>query len=510
MRTMGHVALAALLLVGCPKPTESAPQAAAAKTTRGQLPAEAGLPARPDAIPFEPLTFEPPDPAQYRHELEGGIPLWVATSTEFPLVNIRMVFKGGRYLEPADHTGLARMTGSQIRSGGSKSKTPEELDEAFDFLAAQVRTSIGDELAFAEVNCLKDNLDACLDLFVEMVREPRFDAGRTKVYKDGWLAQLAQRNDDASDIIAYEWNALLYGRDHWLGAIPTKSDVGNIDKADMVALHKQIFHPGNLSIEVSGDITADAVKPLLEARFEGWAKGPDVADPPAPTVEVKPGVYHVQKDIPQGKVRIGMRGITRDDPDAIAVEVMNDILGGGGFTSRITKRVRSDEGLAYTARSGFSNRVYFPGQFLAFTESKNETVAFATKIMMDEIARIRTEPVSTVELDTAKGALVETFPRTFESKAATLSTFDDDERTGRDPGFWKSYRDTVSKVGTSDVTRVAERVLKPEEMVILIVGDWEPIAKGDLEGRASMKDLFGGEVTHLPLRDPLTDAPIGK
>ncbi|MCB9675877.1 MAG: insulinase family protein [Alphaproteobacteria bacterium] len=498
-------ALVLLLAAGCPKP---APVDSPAKTARGQLPEEAGLAKRPEDLPVTALAFEPPEPAAFRHELDGGVPLWVATSDEFPLVQISMTFKGGKYLEPAGHAGLARMTGSLIRSGGSKSKTPEALDEAFDFLAADVRVSVGNEFASADLNCLKDNLEECLDLFVEMLREPRFDASRTQVYKDGWLARLEQRNDDASDILSYEWNALLFGRDHYLGRIEKKSDIDAIDAADMKKMHARIFHPGNMSVQVSGAITADAVKPLLEKRFAGWAKGEPVDDPPAPTAAPAPGVYHVQKDIPQGKVRIGMRGITRDDPDAIAIEVMNDILGGGGFTSRITKRVRSDEGLAYTARSAFQNRVYFPGIFLAFTESKSETVAFATKIMMDEITRIRTEPVSAIELDTARAALIETFPRTFESKAATLDTFADDAWTGRDPGYWKAYRENVAKVDAARVTEVAAAHLDPAKAVILIVGDWEPIAKGDLEGHATMADFFGGEVTHLPLRDPLTDAPL--
>jgi predicted Zn-dependent peptidase len=498
-------------LVGCPKPEApaSSNDSATPSAVRGQLPAEAGLAARPEDLPVEPLSYEPPKPDAFAHTLDGvdGAPqLWVATSDELPLVTVRLTFKGGSYLEPEGHAGLARMTGAQIRAGGSESKTPEALDEAFDYLAADVSTSIGLEWSSASVNCLKDTLPECLDLFVEMVREPRFDAGRAQIYKDGWLARLKQRNDDASTIIAYEWDALMYGRDHYLGRIATQSDIEAIDVDDMRALHARIFHPGNMSVEVSGGITADEIQPMLAERFAGWEAGEAVPDPPPPTVELTPGVYHIEKDIPQGKVRIGMRGITRDDEDAIPIAVMNDILGGGGFTSRITKRVRSDEGLAYTARSRFWSPVYYPGEFQAYTESKNETVAFATRIMLDEIARIRDEPVSDSELATAKGAFIETFPRTFENKAAIVRTFSNDAWTDRDPDYWSTYRDEVAAVDAAKVQEVAVSTLDPEKMVVLIVGKWDPIAKGD--ANATMDDIFGGEVTHLPLRDPLTDEPL--
>ena len=117
---------------------------------------------------------------------------------------------------------------------------------------------------------------------------------------------------------------------------------------------------------------------------------------------------------------------------------------------------------------------------------------------------MRNEAVSSDELDTAKNSLIETFPRTFESKAGTLAVFVDDEMTGRDPDYWKNYRDNVRAVTAQDITRVARRHLRRDDMAILVVGLWDEIAPGDLDGRATMGEFFGGDVTHLPLRDPLT------
>jgi len=153
-------------------------------------------------------------------------------------------------------------------------------------------------------------------------------------------------------------------------------------------------------IAVSGDVNTRDVLANLERRFADWkTSGPAVPWPPTgPTFTPKPGLYHVEKDIPQGKVYIGQLG-TRwdrwDNPDNFALMVMNDILGGGGFTSRITKKVRSDEGLAYSAGSRFSIGTYWPGDFRVSYQSKNETVALAAKYSLAEIDKLRARRLPT-------------------------------------------------------------------------------------------------------------------
>jgi zinc protease len=170
--------------------------------------------------------------------------------------------------------------------------------------------------------------------------------------------------------------------------------------------------------------------------------------------------------------------------------------------------VRSNEGLAYSVRSALTPRVAYPGDFRAGFESKNATVALAAKIVMEQIAKIRGELVTDDELETAKASLIETFPRQFESRPQMLRVFVNDEWTKRPKDYWKTFRDKVRAVSREDLKRVAEKHLDPAKMAILVVGDWDKIAPGDLEKRASMNDFFGGKVKHLPLRDPLTLEPL--
>jgi zinc protease len=466
------------------------------------------LPARPEAIEFEPLSFEPPQAASFRHLLSDGTVVYLAPSHEFPLIKLSLTFKGGSSLDPADLPGLATMTARLVREGGTSAKRPTEFDEELDFLATEVSVSATDTFTTATLNSLTSTFAESLGLFLGMLREPAFDADRLETVKARQLAQLSQRNDDAASILAREWKRLAFGADHFEAAEPTSASVAALSRERLVEMHRRIFHPGNLIVAVSGDFDEREMLANLEQALAGWQRGEIAPSPTPPTAELTPGLYHVPKDIPQGKVVLGRRSIRRDDPDAIPLLVLNEILGAGGFTSRLMQKVRSNEGLAYSVRSSLQPRVDYPGDFRASFESKNATVALATKIVLGEIAAVRDEPVTEGELETAKKSLIETFPRQFESKPQMLKVFVNDEWTRRPADFWQNFRSRVEAVTAADLQRVARKHLDPATLAILVVGDWDAIAAGDRDKRASMSEFFGGKVTHLPLRDPLTLEPL--
>ena len=471
----------------------------------------AQLPTHPDQIEYPTLEFNPPVATEWRHELSNGVPVFVIPSSEFPLVNIQFQFKGGEYLLEPGQTGLASTLGTLMRRGGTTTLGPEELDERLDFLAANVSTGVGAETASASLDCLLSNFDESLALFMDVVRHPGFDAERLRVHKGQMLEGFKQRNDNPMGVAMSSMRRLVYGPDHYAGREATQASVEAITPDAMRALHGRIFHSGNLIVAVTGDVQVDDILGRLEQAFTGWEAGARNPDPPAPEQAIESGVFHArttQADLPQGTAILIGKGFQRDNPDAPALQVMNDILGGGGFTSRITNRVRSDEGLAYTAVSFFQPQVYYPGLFGAFYQSKNPTVALAAKIVLEEIERIRSEPVGDDELAVAKNALIEAFPQRFASKPATLGIFVSDELTGRSPDYWRTWRERVEAIDTDAVLRVAKEYLDPDGLGMLIVGDWAEIAPGDLEGRASMAEFHGGQVTHLPMLDPLTREPM--
>jgi zinc protease len=496
--------------LGSPNLQGATAQAPAAPSA---APANAGsIPGRPEQLVYPPLTFEAPRAADYRRTLSDGTVVFMAPNTEFPLISLSVTCMGGANLDPADRVGLASMTGSMMRRGGAGALGASEFDETLDFMATNMGVRVGEWNSSASLDCLASNFDESLKLFVDMLRNPGFDAARFKVAMDEAMEGLKQRNDSADSIIDREWGMMFWGTDHHAGRQPTGATLAAITQSDMREMAARIFHPGNMIVSVTGDFEPDAMAKKLEQALAGWPRGERNAPPSAPKTDPAPGLYIAEKDIPQGKVYIGMRSIERDNPDAIPYFVMNDILGGGGFSSRIMQRVRSDEGLAYSAGSRFAPDPFYAGSFRAGFQSKSPTVALAIKLIMDEISRIRTEPVSAEELEVAKASLIETFPQRFASKPAMLGVFVTDEWTNRPEGYWETFRDRVKAVTAADVQRVAQKYLKPDQMAFMVVGNWSDISKGDPQGRADMAKLcaeYGiAAPVMLPPRDPVTLEPV--
>jgi zinc protease len=464
------------------------------------------IPEHPDKLSFKPIVYNPPLAKDHRVVLKNGMVVFIAEDRALPLVNISLTLRTGRYLEPAGKEGLAAFTGSQMRRGGTKSLTAEQLDEKLDFLAAQVAAGIGDTSGGASLNCLADNLDESLRIFVEMLREPRFQEDRLALAKEQDLQEMKKRNDDAENIESREWNVLTLGEDHFTNRFATEASVKSLTRDDLVAFHRKWVHPGNMVAAVSGAFSRPDMLKKLEAAFATWPT-PKPTVPPVPgTINpAAPALYRIHKDVNQGRFSMGLPTVKRDNPDTYALEVMNEVLGGSGFTSRITKTVRSNEGLAYSAGSAIGFGVYYPGRFRAAFQSKSRTVAYAAELLLGEIKKIRESPVTPEEEDTIKKNIVESFPSNFASAAQSMAIFASDEYTGRSPDYWLTYRDRIKAVTAEDVQRVAKTYLIPEKMIMLVVGDQKEIDLGDGSHPVQLASLApASKVTTLALRDPMT------
>lgn len=477
------------------------------------------IPVRPEKIEFPPFKYTPPAPEDFRVMLPSGPVAYVVPDRQLPLVNIVVYIHVGDYLQPAGKEGLAGLTGWLLTHGGAGTNSADQLQERVAFLGAQLDSSIGETEGTVSLNLLSKDLDEGLGILRDVLFAPRFEEDKITLRKQQILQDMQQRNDDSRNIEEREAGFLAYGTNFWANDYSTSNSIDSITHSDIATFHRQWFFPSNFVVAVSGDFDRDEMTGKLERLFSprhppvaSWHELHHEMPPPIPTntVFAPPGVYLVNKpDVNQGRVSVMLPGMMRYSPDYYAVILMNDILGGGGFTSHIMSRVRVDEGLAYDAHSIFPGGIYYPFAFEAGFQSKSRTVPYATSLVVEEIARMTTNQVKESELNDAKRAFVNSFPRTFATKAQTAAVFARDEFTGRyarDPHFWAELRSRIEAVTMSDVLRTAQKYLTPGKLVILVVGNEKEISLGYPGHAVKLSDL--GKITELPLRDPMTMKPM--
>ncbi len=444
---------------------------AAAAKAAPQKPAARGP--RPEQFKFAPLVFTPPKAAEFRATLSNGMVVYIAEDHQIPWFNASLQVRTGPFLEPRNRLGVAGMTSTVMRSGGTTTMTGEQITERMDFLAGSVSAT--------GLSIHIRHIDEGLKTWMDILRNPAFPEDKVRRERDQALVQIRNRNRNLSGVATRTFSRLVYGDDSPITAEPIEADTMNITRDDLAAWHRRYWGANNAMLVVSGDFKRAEMLQKLEATFGQWARA-EQAVPPIPKVQqaAKGGVYMIQPDVPsnQGIIRIGHLGLMQDDPDYPAVDLMNYILGGGSFSSRITKVVRTDNGLAYSTSSSFSGGLEYPGAFSAFCQTKNATVVFAAQLMLDLIEGMRAGDVSQQDLTFAKTARIEAFPATFSTTEQTLANFAQLEYYRRPMDYYDTLRARYEKVTLADVKRVAQKWLQTDRMVIMVAGNIEECRAG--------------------------------
>ena len=484
------------------------------------------LATHPDQLKYPAFTYVPPKAAQYRVKLANGMVAYLVPDRTTPLVTVHVLMRCGPQLDPPGKEGLAAMCGNLVTRSGTAKQTAEQVETQIASLGAQLDSNvggggggffglggvpIGPAEGRATVNLLAKDLDAGLGLLRDCLQGAAFQADRVKLYQEQALQNMKRRNDESGDIEDREWSALERGESHWSNRWPTKASLEGITPEDLKAFQKRYMGPHNFLVAVAGDFDRAAMVKKLEAAFGRWpTPGEKPGMPPGPAEPAKSGWFMVEKDVNQGRVSIGLPAIDRYDPDWAAARVMNDILGGGGFTSRLVNRIRSDEGLAYSVNSRIEGGTYYAEPWRLVFQSKVRSVAYATEIAMAEIRKMRDSLVTPTELDASRNKFAESLPVQFETANAIAGGLAVEELTGRyekDPAYFADYAKRLNAVSAADVQRVAKRLLDPAKMAVLMVGNTKDMLLGDDKHPASIKTLAGGDPKRLPLRDPLTMKP---
>lgn len=470
------------------------------------------IPDRPEKLSYPSLSFQAPRTKDYAAKLKNGIPVYIAADPEgVPFVRLNVLVKGGSYLEPKGKEGLAGLAGQLWRDGGTAQTPAEKLDERLEFLAARIDSGLGDTSGSLSMQVMEKDLKEGLDLFMQVLTQPAFAQERLDLAKKEARQRLDTRNDNVAGIAGYQMGFLLHGEQHFSTAEMTQASLASITREDLQAFQQRLLHPGNLVIAVSGKFQKKAMLDLLNRTLGSLKPGKGAeASPkvPAPAFTRKPGIYVVDKDVPQSMVQLAIPGLRRSDPDWHAAYVMNQILGGSGFTSRLMKKLRSDEGLTYGVGTRFSPGPHWKGDFSCSLQTKNRSVAYALRLILENIERIKQEPVGDEELKVIQDGIVLGFPSNWSNKQAVARTFASEHLDGWPADWWADFREKVRAVTKADVQRVAKKYLDPSQAVILVVGKAAEAEAGDKDHPGLLKDVAKLPFSHLPLRDPLTMKPM--
>lgn len=422
----------------------------------------------PRTLSFAPLQFS--IPKSDRVTLKNGIILYLLEDHELPLVNMTAYLGCGSIYEPADMIGLAGITGVLIRSGGTKAIKPDALDAELEFMASAIESGIGDDSANLSMSTLSKNLPRTLELYAEILVNPGFEQSRVELTRKNTIDAIRRQNDDPKGIAAREFKNALYAG-HPLGRVATIESVNRISRDELVAFHKRYYRPQGMILAVSGDFNSKELIAKLETLLGSWQT--EEQKPPAisqPDTTPKQQNLLARKQVSQSVIRMGHLGLDKNNPDQYSVRVMDYILG-GGFTSRLTQEIRSNQGLAYNAGSHFDIGRRFPGTFVAETETKSASTVKAITLMRDIIAGMTKEAVSSEELHQAKESIINSFIFGFTRADSIVNQQARLEFYGFPDQYLENFRENIGKVSADDVLRVARKHLHPEALTIMVVGD---------------------------------------
>lgn len=411
-------------------------------------------------------------PDYTRFQLKNGMKVFLMPDRELPLIGGTAIFTTGSRLEPADKVGLASIVGEVMRTGGTRTHSPGELNELLEKRAAAIETSIRTTAGVASFNALSEDTDLVLGLFAEVLREPIFDERQLQLAKNQRRGGIARRNDDPSDIASREFQKLVYGPASPYARTIEYATIDNITREDVVNFWAKYFHPNNMILGIVGDFDTPAMRQLIEQKFGDWPANQQLEIPSLPEVEQanKGGIFMVDRpQLSQSNVLMGHLGGKFKDPDYFALDVMNGVL--NGLAGRLFNQVRSAQGLAYSVYGFWNPRYDYPGKFIAGGQTRSEATVPFIQAVRSEIEKIGKTPISPAELKSAQDAVLNSFVFNFATPSQTLSRLMQYEYYGYPEDFIFQYRKGVEGTTVADIQRVAQTHLQPDDIVTLVVGN---------------------------------------
>ena len=390
-----------------------------------------------------------------------------------PMVNISVAIRAGAIYDPQDNPGVANLT-AMLLDEGTKSRTSKQIAEEIDFIGGKLSASGGEDFSSASLVVLKKDLKTGMDLLSDILLNPAFPEEELERKKKETIASIISEKDDPGAVVSKAfYKAVFPGHPYGIPVEGEEESVGKITRDDIVRFYQQYYKPNNAIVAVVGDLGYKEAVALIEEYFRQWGKSKiTLPDVPAVTKVTKKGSILIDRNITQANIVLGHTGISRDNPDYYAVSVMNYILGGGGFQSRLIKEIRDKKGLAYSVYSRFDVNKY-PGAFSVEIQTKNESALEALEGIKAELNKIRDEKVSDEELKDAKSYITGSFPLKFDTNAKISNFLVQIEFYNLGLDYLNEYVKKIERITKDDIMRVARKYIDTENYIMVAVGNQE-------------------------------------
>lgn len=406
-----------------------------------------------------------------REVLSNGLVLMHSEKKTLPVVNVVVAVKAGSVLDPAEKAGLANLTADLLKEG-TKKRSSMNISDKIEFVGGQLNISGGLDFITITLAVLKKDLELGFDLLSDIILDPAFNHEEVMRRKSMTKGYIMIMNDEPGVVASKVFQEAVYGEHSYgMPVEGTMETIDSITQKDIIEFHESYYTPNNSIMAVVGDVSRDEMKSLIDKYFKDWQKK-EISTLPLPDLKHKdkPLVIKINKNIEQSNIILGHLGMRRDNPDYYAATVMNYILGGGGFASRLMDNIRDNKGLSYDVHSYFSSNKH-AGSFQSGLQTKNQTANEAIAEILKEMERIRKEPVTDKELSDAKSYMTGSFPLRLDSNSKIAGFLVAVELFDLGINYVNDYKELINAVSKDDILRVARKYLHPDKYILVVVGD---------------------------------------
>ncbi len=401
-------------------------------------------------------------------KMDNSLEVWLVERRVLPFVIFKFVIPAGSVFDPESKAGLAYFT-SQMLLEGTKERDALKISEEIDFIGADLSVDGGRDYTSVTLKVLNRYLDRGLDILSDVLLHPSFPESNFNRLKQEIIGEILKEEEDPGIVASKKFREIVYGKNHPYHR-PVK---GYIDTVKLISLdevrefYKEHYLPEGTKLIVVGDIDKSALKKKLKEHFSDWL-GRAPSYPKVKEPAFNPGTFVVKKEVSQANIVMGHIGVSRKNPDFLKLYVANQVLGGGGLTSRLFYRIREKGGYSYSVYSMFEPSLY-KGTFRVVLQTRNEAADEAVKEAIDEIKKYVNSGPTEEELEDAKRYITGSFPLKIDTNGEIADYLAFAAFYGLGKNYLNEFPKLINAVSLEDVKRVIKEYIHPDKLTVVEV-----------------------------------------